>query len=365
MQTAIPYVYMRGGSSKGPYFNRADLPQHLDTLEQVLIAVIGAGHGLNIDGIGGGHAITTKVAMLSISEDEWADIDYFFAQVSVDKQTVDFKPTCGNILSGVASAAIEMGLIKPQKGITKVNIKAVNTGAKVEAIVTTPNGFLSYDGETRLDGVPNSAAPVLLNFMDVAGSGTGHFLPTGKAKENINGIEVTCMDVAMPMVLATAASFGLTGKETVAELNNNRTFFDRMEPIRLAAGRRMGLGDCSNSVIPKFAMLSTSSQADLCARYFMPFSTHPTLPVTGSQCIAACALTPNTIATDLLSIRPSSPATLAIEHPSGAMSVVTDFNFSEGQFEHVSAGLIRTCRKLAQGHVFIPTKVWNNENSHS
>ncbi|MEJ2137568.1 MAG: PrpF domain-containing protein, partial [Desulfofustis sp.] len=223
MQRAIPFVFMRGGTSRGPYFNRAELPEGRDILSKVLIAVIGSGHPLNIDGIGGGAAVTTKVAMLSRSNSEWADIDYFFAQVSVEDKLVDYKPTCGNILSGVGPAALEMGLLEPTGDETLVNIRAVNTNARIVAKIQTPGGQIRYDGETAIDGVPGTASPVELQFMDVVGSVTGSLLPTGNPVDIIDGISVTCMDVAMPMVIARAADFGLSGYENCAELDENRT----------------------------------------------------------------------------------------------------------------------------------------------
>ena len=242
-QTPIPFIFMRGGTSRGPYFNRADLPQNLDQLANVLISALGSGHALNIDGIGGGNAVTTKVAMLSRSNLPGADIDYFFAQVSVEDGLVDFKPTCGNILSGVASAAIEMGLHPSSEGETSVAIHAVNTGAEIIAKVQTPRGQISYAGQAAIDGVPGTAAPVELNFMKVAGSSTGAFLPTGNLTDEIDGIPVTCMDVAMPMVIARAADFGLSGYETRDELDKNIVFFQRMEALRIKAGAAMGMGD--------------------------------------------------------------------------------------------------------------------------
>ena len=346
---------MRGGTSRGPYFNRADLPEDREQLAQTLIAVVGSGHPLNIDGIGGGNAVTTKVAMLSASDDGWADIDYFFAQVSVETRLVDFKPTCGNILSGVGSAAIEMGLIAATPGVTEVKIRSVNTGARVIARIQTPAGELSYDGETSIDGVPGTAAPVELNFMDVAGSSTGSFLPTGQPLDRIEGIDVTCIDVAMPMVIARAADFGLTGQESREELDANRPFFERMETVRLAAAQKMGMGDCSESVTPKFGLLAPlPEEGHILARYFMPWETHPTMAVTGSQAMASCALTPDTVAQGMMSVPQKRPARVTLHHPMGEMVVVVDYDITDGVFSHHSAGLIRTCRKLAQGHVFIP-----------
>ena len=355
-QIGLPFLFMRGGTSRGPYFNRADLPADRDQLAQVLIAAVGSGHPLNIDGIGGGNAVTTKVAMLSASDDEWADIDYFFAQVSVETQLVDFKPTCGNILSGVGPAALEMGLMPAKEGITEVKIRSVNTGARVLARIQTPGAEVSYDGTTQIDGVPGCAAPVELNFMDVAGSTTGAFLPTGQPQDTVEGVQVTCIDVAMPMVIARAADFGLTGRESREELDANRAFFDRMETVRLAAGHKMGMGDCSQSVTPKFGLLAPlPEQGHILARYFMPWETHPTMAVTGSQAMASCALTPGTVADGMMALPNERPAKVTLHHPMGEMDVLVDFDIEDSQFIHKSAGLLRTARKLAEGTLFVPS----------
>lgn len=358
-QTGIPYLFMRGGTSRGPYFNRADLPEDLDQLAQVLIAVVGSGHPLNIDGIGGGAAVTTKVAMLSASDDDWADVDYFFAQVSVEDQLVDFKPTCGNILSGVGPAALEMGLIPITGSKTQVRIRAVNTGAKVLATVQTPDG-VSYEGVTAIDGVPGTSAPVALQFMDTVGGVTGAFLPTRHLVDEFDGVRVTCMDVAMPMVIARAQDFGLTGLETAAELDENTAFFARMEAVRQAAGQAMGMGDVSQSVTPKFGILAPAAQGGTVAcRYFMPWKTHPTMAVTGAQCLASCALTPGTVADGLAALPNEAPATVTLEHPSGTIDVVVDYALGDAGFELTSAGLVRTARKLAAGEVFVPKAIWD------
>lgn len=358
-QTAIPFHFFRGGTSRGPYFRREHLPEDRDTLARVLVSVLGSGQALNIDGIGGGAAVTTKVAMLSASDADDADIDYFFAQVSVEDGKVDFKPTCGNILSGVGPAAVEMGLIAPQGDVTRIRIRSVNTGAKVEAVVQTPGGRVDYAGNAAIDGVPGTAAPIYLNFMDVVGSVTGALLPTGNLRDTIDGIEVTCMDVAMPVVIARAADFGLTGLESAEELDANTAFYARMEPIRLEAGRRMGMGDVSASVTPKFAFLAPPQHGGtITARYFMPWKCHPTMAVTGAQCLASCVLTPGTIAEGLFTPPQGTPALVLIEHPSGVIDVTVDYSSGPDGFTLKSAGLLRTARLLARGEVFVPDNIW-------
>ena len=359
-QTAIPYVFMRGGSSRGPYFNAADLPDDREVLSRVLVAALGSGHPLNIDGIGGGNAVTTKVAMLSKSDSDWADVDYFFAQVSVLDGLVDYRPSCGNILAGVASAAIEMGLVAPSGDTTEVRIRAVNTNSKTIAVVQTPDGDVTYAGDTQIDGVPGSAAPVALNFLEVAGALTGKMLPTGNLIDRIEGIEVTCMDVAMPMVIARAADFGLNATETAAELDKNTAFFAQMEQIRIKAGALMGLGDCTKSVTPKFGLLAPADAPNtLRARYFMPWATHPSMAVTGSQCLGSCALAKGTVADGMMRVEGTPPLKLQLEHPMGQMDVIVDYTQGPKGFEHRSSGIIRSCRKLAAGHVFVPGDIWS------
>lgn len=242
-QRAIPFLLFRGGTSRGPYFRMDDLPKDRETLADVLIAALGSGHRYNIDGIGGGVAVTTKVAILTRSQDPRADIDYLFAQVLVEERRVDFRPTCGNILSGVGPAAIEMGLFEAQPGETRIRIRAVNTGALVDAMVQTPAGTVSYEGRLAIDGVPGTSAPIQLSFRETVGSVTGSLLPTGNPRDLIDGIEVTCLDVAMPVVIARAEAFGLTGAETPGALDANAAFAARREAVRIEAGKRMGMGD--------------------------------------------------------------------------------------------------------------------------
>lgn len=363
-QTAIPYLFMRGGTSRGPYLNRADLPEDRETLAEVLIAMVGSGHPLNIDGIGGGAAVTTKVAMLSRSGVEGSDVDYFFAQVSVEDRLVDFKPTCGNILSGVGPAAIEMDLVDAVDGETSVNIHAVNTGAKVAAVVQTPGGIVNYEGATQIDGVPGMSAPVALQFMETVGGVTGSLTPTGSLTDTIDGIEVTCMDVAMPVVIARAEAFGLTGYESAADLDENSDFYTRMQAVRIKAGALMGMGDVTQSVTPKFALIAPAKDGGtIAARYFMPWKCHPTMAVTGAQCLASCVLTPGTVADGMASVSSESPAMIVLEHPSGSIDVVVDFAHGDTGFEIKSAGLVRTARKLAAGDVFVPASVWDGRTS--
>ena len=357
-QVPIPFLFMRGGSSRGPYFKRTDLPEDMSKLSNLLVKVIGAGNPRNIDGLGGGSTVTTKVAMLSKSKLPNIDVDYFFAQVGVENTNVDFGPTCGNILVGVGPAAIELGLVSVADDETTVRIHAVNTGAKVQAVVQTPNGSVNYDGDKTMDGVPGTAAPVKLKFSDVVGSKCGSMLPTGNAKETIEDVEVTCIDVAMPMVIGKAEDFGIGGYESQSEIDDNRKLFEKLEKVRVIAGKKMGLDDVSNSVIPKFGLVSPAKlDGNFNARYFMPWKCHPSLAVTGGQCLAACSLVSGTVLDGMTRPVEKSPAKVMIEHPVGKMELTVEYDRHNGNTEFVSASLERTARLIARGEVMVPKDV--------
>ncbi|MDU8945434.1 4-oxalomesaconate tautomerase [Ovoidimarina sediminis] len=355
IQTPISFHFLRGGTSRGPYFRRSDLPEDLDTLSRVLSSVMGAGHPNTIDGLGGGVAVTTKVAMLSPSEEAGADVDYFFAQVDVDSPKVDYRPTCGNMLVGVGPAAIEMGIVPAGDPETRVRIRAVNTGALVEAVVQTPGGRVRYDGDVAIDGVTGTAAPVALNFLDVVGSKTGAMFPTGNRTDVIGGIQVSCVDVAMPMMIARAADFGISGYESREDLDANTALFARMEALRLQAGTLMGLGDVSEAVTPKIGLIAPPRDGGhFAVRYFMPWSTHPTVAVTGSQCLAACAIAPGTVADGIARDVGPAPAVVLVEHPLGKLEVTVDYAMEGETLTFRSAGLVRTARLIARGEVLVP-----------
>ncbi len=358
-QREIPAIIMRGGTSRGLYFNAADLPADRDTLAAVLIAAMGAGTPLQVDGLGGGQPTTSKVAMLSPSADARADIDFFFAQVHACEASVDFSPSCGNILAGVGPAGIEMGMVPATDGETRVRIRNTNTDSFVNSVVQTPGGMVEYAGGTRIDGVPGTAAPVLLDFMDVVGSKTGRLFPTGRPRDVIDGVPVTCIDVAVPMVIARAESFGLSGYESRDELDANTDFFARLEPVRIAAGERMGLGAVSKSVVPKVAVLAAPrGDGTVAARYFMPWKCHPTYAVTGSICTGAALLAPGTVADGLVPMPAGQPTFVRLEHPSGFIDVQFRHETGAHGITVHSAGLIRTARKIGSGTVCIPAEVW-------
>ena len=248
---AIPCVLMRGGTSRGPYFLASDLPAEAAERDHVLIQVMGAGHELQVDGIGGGHPLTSKVAIVSPSRMPGADVDYLFAQVNVRERSVDTSPNCGNMLAGVGPFALEAGLVKAADGISTVRIYNVNTKKLIEARIETPGRRVKYEGKAAIDGVPGTAAPIHLAFLDAAGSKTGKLLPTGNARDKIAGLTVSCIDAAMPIVAAKASDLGMSGYESPAEFASNLDFMRRLEALRLEAGEKMGIHNAKDLVIPK------------------------------------------------------------------------------------------------------------------
>ena len=266
METIIPCVLMRGGTSRGPFFLADWLPADPAERDRLLLTAMGSPHALQVDGLGGGNSLTSKVAIVSRSRRPGCDIDYLFAQVSVDQASVDLRPNCGNMLSGAAPFAIDEGLLAANDGVTSVRVHNVNTGSVIEAIVQTPGGRLTYEGAARIDGVAGTAAPVRLNFLDAWGAVTGGLFPSGQRQDDIDGLRVTLIDAAMPMALMRASDLGARGDETPAELDANPALMARIEAVRLEAGRRMGLGDVRDSVLPSPCCWRRARSPWRCAR---------------------------------------------------------------------------------------------------
>ncbi|MDX1485285.1 MAG: 4-oxalomesaconate tautomerase [Alphaproteobacteria bacterium] len=355
MQTAIPAIMMRGGTSRGLYFEGRDVPAEAAARDRMLLAAMGSPDQRQIDGMGGATTLTSKVAIVSPSAEDGVDVDYFFCQVSVTEALVDTGPTCGNILAGVGPFAIERGLVPAEDGETRVRIRLVNTGDLVEAVVQTPGGAVEYAGEATIDGVPGCAAPVILNFMDCLGSKTGALFPTGNLVDVIDGIEVTLADAAMPVMMMRAEAMGKTGYESAAELDADKDFFARLEPIRRKAGELMGLGDVSDMVIPKPVLLAPARfGGTINSRYFTPHATHEAHAVTGGVCVACATVTPGTLAHAFADITHEERMRISIEHPTGAIDVALSLDLSQSPPEVKSAGTLRTARLLFQGQVFVP-----------
>ena len=356
MQVGIPAVLMRGGTSKGLYFDRADLPDDQGVRDRVLLAAMGSPDPRQIDGAGGANSLTSKVAIVGPSAAPDVDVDYLFAQVLIDRAIVDLNPTCGNLLAGVGPFAIERGMVEAADGETRVRIRMVNTGGLVEAVVQTPGRRVRYAGDVAIDGVPGTGAPVQLNLMRCVGSKTGAMLPTGRARDEIDGVPVTLIDVAMPMMVVRADSLGKTGYETPAELDADTSLFARVERMRRTAGLLMGMGDVSGMVVPKVSLVAPPrSGHGVSSRYLVPNRTHQAHAATGAVCVASAAVAPGTVASEVARIDTASkPLAVAVEHPAGRLEVSLDVQRAPGGIEVVSAGLVRTARLIFDGRVHVP-----------
>lgn len=350
-QVRIPCLLMRGGTSKGAYFLASDLPSQPTQRDRLLLAVMGSPDKRQIDGIGGSDPLTSKVAIIKPSDRPDADIDYLFAQVLVDEPRVDYGQNCGNILAGVGPFAIEKGLVAIHAAITPVRIFMENTGQVAVAKVPTPNGAICYAGETRIDGVPGQAAPILIEFADVAGSSCGALLPTGNARDVFDGVEVTCIDNGMPVVLVRAADLGCSGEESPEQLEANTLLKARLESIRLQAGPRMNLGDVSARNVPKMCLVALAqSGGAISTRSFIPHRCHTAIGVFGAVSAATACLIEGSVAHAIAHLPGGEVKRISVEHPTGEFSV--EIRLHNGQI--AGCGLIRTARLLFEGRVCVP-----------
>jgi len=355
MQTSIPCTLMRGGTSKGLYFLARDLPEDTRARDAMLLAAMGSPDERQIDGMGGAHPLTSKVAVVSPSSRSDADVDYLFLQVVVDRAEVSDSQNCGNILAGVGPFAIEQGLVAVTGPETPVRIHLVNTGSVAVARVKTDGTEVVYEGDARIDGVPGTAAPLMLDFLDVAGSSCGSLLPTGSASDRIEGVEVTCIDNGMPVVVLSAADFGLSGYESPAELEKNAELKQRLEAIRLQAGARMHLGDVTDKTVPKMTLVARARNGGLIStRTFIPHRVHEAIGVLGAVSVATACIVPGSVAQRVVGHIEEGTHSLEVEHPSGFFTIEMEFVSDDSGVGVRRSALLRTARKLMQGQVFVP-----------
>lgn len=353
MQFGIRCMLMRGGTSKGAYFLSEDLPADREMRDDLLLRIMGSPDPLQIDGIGGAHPLTSKVAIVSRSQSPDSDIDFLFAQVSVQDALVDTKPNCGNILAGVGPFAIERGLVEITGTETRVRVHVVNTGTRAELVVFTPNGAVEYEGNEAIDGVPGTAAAIPINFLDTAGSVCGALFPTGHHAETINGVQITCIDNGMPIVLLDALDFGLSGQERCDEIEAAADVLDRIESIRLEAGKRMGLGDVTDAVVPKVCLISRPvSGGCINTRSLIPRKCHASIGVFAAVSVATACVLPGTVAQPLAVVPAGPVKVMDVEHPSGLFLVRLEMGGTPEAPTVERGGLIRTARALFDGVVF-------------
>lgn len=350
MNDGVPCTWMRGGTSKGGYFLKDDLPADPAARDALLLRIMGSPDLRQIDGMGGADPLTSKVAIVSRSIHDGVDVDYLFLQVFVDKAMVSDAQNCGNILAGIGPFAIEQGLVPTTGDETRVAIFMVNTEQVAVATVATPGGSVTYSGDARIDGVPGTAAPVPLEFRDTAGSTCGALLPTGNAVDLIDGVACTLIDNGMPCIVMNAQDVAATGYEDRETLDADDALKARIEAIRLKAGPMMNLGDVTDQSVPKMMLVAPPRAGGaICVRSFIPKRAHASIGVLGAVSVATACLIEGSPAAALAVVPKGSRKTLSVEHPTGELSCTVQLG-DDGEIESVA--LLRTARKLMAGVVF-------------
>jgi 4-oxalomesaconate tautomerase len=342
-------MVLRGGTSKGAYFLAEDLPEAPAERDDLLLRVMGSPDARQIDGIGGGHPLTSKVAVIRRSEAPDIDVDYLFLQVQVDAPRVSVEQPCGNILAGVGPFAIERNLIAPTGGVTPVRIQMVNTGAVAVVHVPTPDGQVEYAGTTAIAGVPGTAARLVIEFRDTAGSVAPTLLPTGNVMDDVDGLSATLIDNGMPVAIVTAAALGLTGYETPAEMETDPALCRRVEAFRLTAGVLMGLGDVATTTVPKVCLVAPpGAGGSLATRMFIPHRVHTSIGVLAAVTVATAAVIEGSAAAQVY--RPIRDV-VRLEHPTGWFDAMVDVTTSPSGLQIGRSAIVSTARLLLDGTV--------------
>jgi 4-oxalomesaconate tautomerase len=371
-QTAIPCLLMRGGTSKGPFFNAADLPADTATRDKVLLAALGSPDKRQIDGLGGAHPLTSKVGIVRKSNAPGVDIDFLFAQLQPDKDTVDTSPNCGNMLAAAVPFALETGLLTAQGDTSTFRVLTLNTDMAADITVHTPlqadgSRAVEYEGDARIDGAPGSSAPITINFLDTAGSVCSGLLPTGKVRDRVSvagdgfapfEIDVTCIDNGMPLVMFKASDMGRTGYETAFELNADTDLKIRLEALRLTTGQLMGLGDVTKKTYPKMTLIAAPRDGgSLTTRSFIPHVCHDAIGVLAAVTVGTACVLDGSVAQGVAVMPAGNPKTVSVEHPTGEFSVELGLDPANPQ-NVTRAALLRTARLLMRGEVMVPRSLW-------
>ena len=364
----VPCILMRGGTSRGPFFLESELPSDPALRDRFLLAAMGSPDKRQIDGLGGAHPLTSKVGIVRRSETPGVDLDFLFAQLQPDKDTVDTSPNCGNMLAAVLPFALERGLLPVRQGATTARVLTLNTDMQCDVTVQTPGGRLQYTGEARIDGVPGTAAPITIDFLDTAGSVCPSLLPSGRVLDRIDvpgaapfAIEATLIDNGMPMVLVRAADLGVTGYEDVADLNANTMLKAKLEALRLAVGPVMGLGDVTNKNYPKMCLVAAPrAGGSIATRCFIPHVCHEAIGVLAAVTVATACVLGDSVTAGIASVPAGLVKTVSVEHPTGEFSVELELDKDNPQ-QVIRAALLRTARPIMRGEVLVSQDIWRGE----
>ncbi len=346
-ERGLPCMLMRGGTSKGAYFLATDLPADREERDDLLLRVMGSPDPRQIDGIGGAHPLTSKVAVVSVSEDPDADIDYLFLQIGVDAPVVSDAQNCGNLLAGVGPFAIERGLVKPGDAETPVRIRMLNTSQFATATIRTPDGRVTYAGDASLPGVPGTAAPIVLEF-----GAPDRLLPTGWVSDVVDGTRVTCIDAGMPVVMLDADDFGVTGRESPQRLEADGELTARIARIRRAALPLMGLNPATATTLPKLALIAPPhSGGTVSTRTFIPVRCHTAIGALAGVSVSAGLLLDGAVGSCHAQFPPQGEP-IRLEHPTGHLDVAVDLDPGADPPRLRRSGVVRTARKLFDGTVY-------------
>jgi 4-oxalomesaconate tautomerase len=378
---AVPCLFMRGGTSKGPFFNAADLPADQAQRDRALLAIMGSPDKRQIDGLGGAHPLTSKVGIVSRSTTSGVDLDFLFAQLQPDKDTVDTTPNCGNMLAAVVPFAIETGMVQAVADTTTLRVLTLNTDMQCDITVQTPMDpdgvrFVADTGDARIDGAPGTSAPISINFLDTAGSVCSSLLPTGHVKDRIKvlptdklqgfepfEIDVTCIDNGMPLVLFKASDMGRTGYESADDMNADTDLQTRIEALRLQVSLLMGLGDVRSKNYPKMTLIAPPKQGGaLSTRSFIPHVCHDAIGVLAAVTVGTACVLQGTVCEGVAVLKAGAEQALSVEHPTGEFSVVLQTQAADvpGGFEVTQAALLRTARLIMRGEAMVSAAIWNS-----
>jgi 4-oxalomesaconate tautomerase len=373
-QTGIPCLLMRGGTSKGPFFNEADLPSDTATRDRVLLAAMGSPDKRQIDGLGGAHPLTSKVGIVRKSKVPGVDLDFLFAQLQPDKDTVDTTPNCGNMLAAVVPFALETGMVKAQGDQSTFRVLTLNTDMQCDISVETKGGLVQYEGTARIDGAPGTSAPVVINFLDTAGSVCDGLLPTGHVKDTLTvtgagfepfTLDVTCIDNGMPLVMFKASDVGRTGYESVAEMNADTELKTKIEALRLQVSRLMGLGDVSQKNYPKMTLIAPPQNGGaITTRSFIPHVCHDAIGVLAAVTVGTACVLEGSVCDGVAQMPSGLAKNVSVEHPTGEFSVALQtepaLDLPGGQLVK-QAALLRTARLLMRGEAMVPSSIWQGQ----
>ncbi|RAI58128.1 2-methylaconitate cis-trans isomerase PrpF family protein [Roseicella frigidaeris] len=375
-QRFLPAVFMRGGSSKGVFFQARHLPADRAAIDPILLGVLGSPdpYGRQLDGMGGGLSSLSKAVIIGPPSHPEADVDYTFAQVAVDRPVVDWKGNCGNLSAAVGPFAVDEGLVRAAEGEALVRIHQVNTKKLIHARFPVRAGRAETRGGFAIAGVAGSGARIRLDFLAPGGSQCAALLPTGRAVDVLEvpghgRLRASLVDAANPAVFLDARDLGLTGAESPEAIEADAALMALLDRIRRIAGVAMGLAATEAAVglaNPRVALVAGPLAArtldgavldpaahDVTIRMLSMERPHRAVPMTGAMGLAVACRIEGSIP-QALARRGARPEEIRVAHPSGMLTVGAEVRQAAAGWVADSAVVFRTARRLMQGEVAVP-----------